>query len=222
MSKGFNNKYMSKQSQKLRRVVPIKKYIIEKIDDNQNIKRLCRYMTTTPLLNKGKTYDGKMIEQPDLVESLKSDSAESGVATIGKQVIYPYPFTEDVIERDRVTIYVYSPRTTINPSAVSGGRNFNDYTGKHLFHIQVVFPLEYEEIEPYAEERSMSIACEIADMIDDLYIEGDAREIVGDIQFKIMGEITSQRLSTSGYAIMTIPVWTEMFTMRLHTSLIER
>lgn len=222
MLAGLNNKYVLKQSQKLRRIVPIKRYIIDKIDENQNIKRLCRYMTTTPLLNKGKTYDGKMIEQPDLVESLKSDAAESGIATISRQVIYAYPFTEDVIEKDRVTIYVYSPRTSINTSAVGNRRNYDDYTGKHLFHIQIVYPIEYEEIEPYAEERSMSIACEIADMLDDLYIEGDAREIVGDIQFKIMGEITSQRLSTSGYAITTIPVWTDMFGMRVDSKLIER
>lgn len=220
---GLNNRYVSTKSQKFRRIVPIKRYMIDKIDNNQNIKRLCRYMTTTPLLNRGKTYNGKMIAQPDLIESLKFDAEnEKGEAIISKRVIYPHQFTEDVVDRDRVTIYVYSPRTTINLREVMVGRDHQDITGQHLFNISIVYPLEYEEIEPYAEERSMAIACEIADMLDDLFIEGETREIVGDIQFKIKGEILTQRLATSGYAITTIPIWTEMFTMRLHSSLIER
>ena len=51
----FNNQYMGTKSQKLYRVSPLKNYIVGLIDNNQNIKRLCRYMTKTPTYNKGMT-----------------------------------------------------------------------------------------------------------------------------------------------------------------------
>ena len=189
MEHGMNNKYLDTKSQKLSRIVPIKNLIIDKIDENQNIKRLCRYMTTTPLLPKGKTYDGKIINQPDLTESLKVDVETKGEAFVSGTVIYPYV----------------------------------SYIGNHLFYIDVVFPLEYNNIEPYGEERAYSIAYEILDMFDDLYIEDDyTRDIVGDIRFKVEGEILNKRLSVTNYAILSIPLYVPYTTVRVKSNLLER
>lgn len=224
MEHGMNNKYLDTKSQKLSRIVPIKNLIIDKIDENQNIKRLCRYMTTTPLLPKGKTYDGKIINQPDLTESLKVDVETKGEAFVSGTVIYPYGFTEDVVDRDRLTIYVYCPRTILSTDSrkVYDDRTVS-YIGNHLFYIDVVFPLEYNNIEPYGEERAYSIAYEILDMFDDLYIEDDyTRDIVGDIRFKVEGEILNKRLSVTNYAILSIPLYVPYTTVRVKSNLLER
>lgn len=221
---GLDNKYMGTRSQKLSRIVPIKNYIIDKIDSSQEIKRLCRYMTTTPLLPKGRTYDGKMVNQPDLIGSLKEDVDVDNDATIGGTIIYPYGFTEDVIDKDRLTIYVHSPKTLINNQAVSGRRrdDIDDYTGRHLFYVEIVYPLEYNNIEPYGEERAFCIADYLSDILDDLTIEGEIREVVGDCRLRIEGEILNKRLSVTGYGILVLPIWTTYITTRLRENLVVR
>lgn len=224
MENGLNNFYMNTKSQKFSRIVPIKNHLIDLIDSNQKIKRLSRYMTTTPLLPKGKTYDGKIVNQPDIVGSLKEKIEANGDHVVSEKVIYPNGFSEDVVDDDRLTIYVHCPRTTINNNAVTGRRrdDVDDYTGRHLFYIEIVYPLEYNNIEPYGEERAMSIACEIADMIDEMYIGGETREVVGDCRFKIEGEILNKRLSVTGYGILVMPVWVTTITTRLKAHLVER
>lgn len=220
----FNNRYMGTKSQKLRRITPIKNYIIDAIDSSQNIHRLCRYMTYTPLMPKGMTYDGKIIEQPDVEGSLKGSVDAKGDAFISDTIIYPYAFTEDVVDKDRLTIYVHSPKTIINNQAVSGRRrdDVDDYTGRHLFYVEIVYPLEYNNIEPYGEERAFMVAQEIADIIDELSIEGEYREIIGDCPLRVEGEILNKRLSVTGYGILVVPIWTTFITTRLNQNLIER
>lgn len=213
----LNNKYIGTKSQKLTRIVPMCNYIIDKIDSNQDIKRLCRYMTTTPLLNRGKTYDGQIIQQPNLVDSLKGKISNDKSAMITEQVIYPTRFTEDVIDKDRVTIYVHCPKTSINQNAASGRRrdDVDDYTARHLFYVEIVYPLEYENIDPYGDQRSYSIACAIMDEIDGLYVDGNVRDIVGDCRFVVEGEVLNKRLSVTGYGILVIPIWTTIITNRI-------
>lgn len=220
----LNNKRLGTRTQKIWRIVPIKNYIIDALDSSQEIKRLCRYMTKTPLLPKGKTYDGKIINQPDVNGSLKGDVDFRGDGFINGTIVYPYAFTEDVIDRDRLTIYVHSPRTTINNQAVSGRRrdDIDDYTARHLFYVDIVYPLEYNNIEPYGEERAFAVAQELLDIIDDLYIEGETREIVGDCYLRIEGEILNKRLSVTGYGILSIPVWTTYITTRIREDLLVR
>ena len=220
----LNNRYMGTRSQKFWRIVPIKNYIIDALDSSQEIKRLCRYMTTTPLLPKGRTYDGKVVDQPDVEGSLKGDVEDKGSHFVNGTIIYPHSFSEDVIDHDRLTIYVHSPRTTINNQSVSGRRvdDVDDYTARHLFYVEIVYPLEYNNIEPYGEERAFAIAQEMADIIDDLYIEGDARGTIGDCLLRVEGEILNKRLSVTGYGILVIPVWTTTITTRIKDHLLVR
>ncbi len=211
MSIDLNNQYIGTESQKLRRISPIKNYLIDSINNNQNIKRLCRYMTTTPLLNKGKTYDGEIVSQPDLVDSLLHPATKDTQATIKDTVLVPYAFSDDIVSEKKVSVYAYSPKTLIDTSY--RGRH-HDIVCRHLFVVEVVYPQEYDRIEPYGDERSNLIACEILNMFDNHYISGELRELVGDCQFKIEGEISDLRLSKAGYMITTIPIWVSFIGVR--------
>ncbi len=211
----LNNRHMGTVSQKLKRVVPIKNYIAKKIDDSQEIKRLARYMTVTPLMAKGKSYDGKMIVQEDLTDSLMGYAENDKGASIRDQVLYNYAFNEDVLEEKRLTIYVHSPRSTFNLNMANNNsyRGVDDYTGRHIFFVEVVYPIMYNEIQPFGNERAMSIACEIANLFDNLSIEEEL-EGVGFCELNIEGEVLDARLSTSGYMCVMIPIATTVFTRR--------
>ena len=88
----FNNQYMGTKSQKLYRVSPLKNYIVGLIDNNQNIKRLCRSMTKTPTYNKGMTYDNQLIQQPDLVDSLLYPVKTDEQATVTDRIVHIVQF----------------------------------------------------------------------------------------------------------------------------------
>lgn len=195
----INNHYMNSRSQKLYRVSPLKNYIINKIDNNQNIKRLSRYLTQTPLLNKGLTYDGLMIKQPDLMDSLTKAVTKDQNVSIKDAILTPHPFSEDIISEKKISIYVYSPRTSFN---ITGG----EVIGKHRFVIEIVYPTEYNAIEPFGQERVNLICCEILNEFDGLCVDGELRDLIGECQFKVTGDLNNVRLSKAGYMIATVPL----------------
>lgn len=195
----MNNYYLNTRSRKLYRVSPLKNYIINKIDNNQNIKRLSRYLTQTPLLNKGLTYDGLMVKQPDLVDSLLKVATNDKNVSVKEAILNPHPFSEDIISEKKVSIYVYSPRTTFN---ITNG----EVVGKHTFVIEIIYPTEYNAIEPFGQERVNLIACEILNEFDGLFVEGELRDLIGECQFKVNGDLTNLRLSKAGYMIATVPL----------------
>lgn len=210
-----NNVYMGAKSAKLRRIVPIKKFLIEKIDNNQEIKRLSRYYSRTPLLNRGIGYDGGKIVQPDLVDSLTQQVVvDTNVSETAKnKILFSHAFSGEVLDERQVSIYVYSYKSVYNPNIVNGRTNYgiDDIVGKHFFNVDIVYPLEFNELDSRYEERAMQIACKITDLFDGAYITGDHREYTGDCQICIAGELTDLRLSTSGYMILTIPLYVQVY-----------
>lgn len=207
---GVNNKFMGKRSAKLKRIVPLKIYMMEQIDNSQKIKRLSRYYTRTPLLNKGVSYNGEMVKQPDLVDSLRLPTVDDKVSeTADKRILYDYAFSGEVLSNRQISIYVHCHKSTFNPNMVSGRLSYgvDNIVGKHFFNIDVIYPIEFNQLDSLYEERANSIACEIVDLLDGKQIEGAAREFTGDCTVHLAGEVTDLRVRTSGYMGMTIPFY---------------
>lgn len=203
-------------SQKLYRIVYLKNYLVKKIDENQTIKRLCRYMTTTPLLNKGYSYDHRLIQQPDLVDSLLEPVVHDTQVSIKDPTLVPYAFSESVLNDRKLSIYVHCPYSSFSPNGSTGRSSLNgaDVTGRHKFMIEIIYPIEYDRLEPFGEERANLIGCEILNLIDGQYVDEETRKKVGECQFRVQGEITNLRLSTSGYMVLSIPVLTSVIGLR--------
>lgn len=220
MSENPNLPYLNTKSQKLFRVSPLKNYLVEQIDQHQPIRRLTRYLTATPLMNRGVTYDGKRLDQPDLQDSLLSPVTTDTKASIQEAVLIPYPFNEETVYEQRINIYVYSPRT----SFTSGARlhSTNADLGKHHFYIDIVYPLVYDRVEPFGQERSLLIACEILNLFDQTYVDESLEAIVGRCQFVVSGDITSLRLSKTGYMVTSIPLTVITPTDRVDLERLER
>ena len=210
-TKELNDYYLNTSSQKLYRVSPIKNYIIDKIDNNQKIKRLSRYLTTTPFLNKGMSYSGEMVHQPDLLDSLKEKTVLDSLASVSEPVLTAYPFSEDILSEKKLKIYVYSPRTEI--SSPYRGRN-HDLVCQHTFMVEIVYPMAYDRIEPNGQERANLIACEVLNEFDGVGVDETLKELVGECEFEILGDITNLRLSKAGYMITSIPITVSFIGIR--------
>ena len=205
-----NNKYMGKKSAKLRRIVPLKLYAMELIDNSQKIKRLSRYYTRTPLLNRGVGYNGDKVKQPDLVDSLRFPIENDNVSeTADKRILFDYAFSGEVLSERQISIYVHCHKSTFNPNMVSGRLSYgvDNIIGKHFFNIDIIYPIEFNQLDSLYEERANSIACEIVDLLDEKTVEGEAREFTGDCTFHLAGDVTDLRVGTSGYMGMTIPFY---------------
>lgn len=214
MNPDLDNHLLQTKSQKLSRVSILKNYITQRIDDNQNIKRLCRYLTKTPLHSRGLTYDNRKVNQPDLVDSLLYEVETDTQAQSQGASLVPYTFSEAILSEQQISIYVHCPKTSFNTSRTTGFGQ-DRLLGSHLFAIEIVFPQTYDRIDPYGEERHLLIASEILDMFDGTSISEELRKVVGDVNFHIVGDITTLRLSKAGYLITTIPIQVTVPSMRV-------
>lgn len=206
----MNNQTNLTKSPKARRIVPLRNFIAKTIDENQNIKRYCRYYTKTPLLNRGIGYDGRMYQQPDLVDSLEGviikDKTASNTAT--SQILVKSAFSGDVLSERQVSIYIHCPSSTFNPHVGTSKISYGSYNviGHHFFEINIVYPNEINALDSVEQERAYEIANEIIDALDGQGVDEYTKEFTGDCEFSVEGNMTDLRLGTSGYMVLTIPV----------------
>ncbi len=204
-------------SSKFKRVVPLKSILLDLIDNNQEIKRLARYYTKTPLINRGLGYDGVLYSQPDLKDSLTLPVVEdkNASSTAKKRVLFNYAISNDVIDERQVMIYVHSPKSSFNPNMVNGRPSYgiDEIVGKHFFDINIAYPLEFNELDSVHEERANKIACLISDLVDGYEItnKSEYHKYVGNCVFRIAGEYTDLRLGVSDYMMITIPLYVFVF-----------
>ena len=149
-----NNKFFP--TQKGADIIGVKNYLVEKICENENIRKYCRWLTKTPLAKNGLGYDNEIILQHELDDEYdlrKEVKAEKGMCY--KQILYPYMFNEDVVDLNQIFMFVYPY-----------SNNFNKALGKNVYHVTICMPLEYNEIAPFGDERLYKILYEIIDMFD--------------------------------------------------------
>ena len=191
-------------SNKIKLVGILKSYIVNVIKSNQEIKRYTKYLTKTPLFNKGKTYRGELLNQPDLnislLEDLPNEKDSKGNYKVLPNVLgrnkslVPYIFDEDLMKEDQVTIFVFNTRD-----------RFYDYkeTGDYHFRIIVAYNKDYNILEPYGDERSLKICEVLSDYFDDEFmyeefIDKRYKNVCGDVKFQIE-HIEEIRISKLGY-----------------------
>ena len=129
---------------KLKKLTKIKNEIAKIIDENQDIKRYCTYLTNTPLLSMGMNADGKMQKQPNLTSSI-----------IDKNII-PYRFMEDILANSEVIIFVYFDEAELSKQSL----------GSYIFFIDVFVPKPYDVLKEIGQERNVEIATTISDLLD--------------------------------------------------------
>lgn len=160
------------KTRKLKPLMDLKNYIVKKIDNNQSIKRYCKYLTYEPLELTSINYSGVAVNQPDIKESLIED-----IKDLNKSAnIIPYTLnnTDSILEK-KVLIFIHNYK--------------NDLRGKMgeiTFMVDIACPKLFNKL-PFGEERIYKIAEQIIEELDDKYVEEPYIDSIGAYKFRVDG-----------------------------------
>lgn len=188
---------------KTSKVSLIEKYICEKIDESQEIKRLCRYMTLDPTELVALDYSNNIIEQPDLKDSLSKPVRHDKVSRgCEERVIIPLMFSGEVVEALHPYIYVYCDQISFATE-----REGISPIGSLFFTIDIVYDMSTEELADWS-RRSWAIAGLIMDLFDEVVItEPEYVEKVGNLKFMLSSNnIRNMKMApNTTMGVLTIP-----------------
>lgn len=190
---------------KLSRASILSKYLCINIDKNQDIKRLCRYLTLEPLEQYSMDYDDKIMMQPDLKDSLlentKTDKVSQGCE---ERVLYRTMFGNTVVDSMHPAIYVYCDEINFYNQ-----KNGTQAVGTMAFYIDIIYDISTEELFNW-QQRSWSIGQIIMDMFDNVPItDKEYTDLVGNITFTVgMNAITNKKLApNTTLGVLSIPLY---------------
>lgn len=202
--KDINAKYLGSQSNKLRRVPIIEQYLCE-IIDCQEIRRLVRYMTLDPLADFAIDYNNKLVQQPDLQDSLMEvalhDIVSNGTDGIA---LDNHMFTNEVMDSSRVLIFVYCSDIVFSEGASKFGSSSMGY---QLFTVDIVYPLSVDKLCDGL-KRSWAIATIITDRVDEMSVTNpEYVQNIGNIKFEFKEQRASNRklAPNTDLGILSIP-----------------
>ena len=188
---------------KTSKVSLIEKYICEKIDESQEIKRLCRYMTLDPTELVALDYSNNIVEQPDLKDSLSKSVRHDKVSQgCEERVIIPLMFSGEVVEALHPYIYVYCDQISFSTE-----REGVSPIGSLFFTIDIVYDMSTEELADWS-RRSWAIAGLIMDLFDEVVItDPEYVEKVGNLKFMLSSNnIRNMKMApNTTMGVLTIP-----------------
>lgn len=199
------NQFNVNDSKKISRAAAIVQYLCESIDNNQDIKRLCRYLTPDPLADYAIDYGNNVFMQPDLNESLMSNVKNDKVSPgCEKRILFRTMFSDKVAESLSPLIYVYCDEVSFFSE-----RGGSSQIGTMLFYVDIVYDISTEELIDW-QYRSWTIGQAIMNMFDEIPITDEkyAKE-VGNIKFRCgQMSITNKKLSpNTSLGVLSIPLY---------------
>lgn len=209
----YLNEKLSNKSRKMRLMSDIKKDIISKICnlhsvEGQELARLVRYLTKTPLWNKGITETNEIVLQPDLLVGIDKVLKENEDVSANSRgnILIPYAFSEELLKEEKILIFIQSPKGV-----------FKNHIGKYQFVLRVAYMDSLNVLEPYGDERALEIASRLCDMFDETYTSIE-KEIDGEIKttsYKYtIDETIDFKLSKQGYSMRDIVLSIESVVLR--------
>ena len=199
------DKYLGTKSNKFRRVPYIVEYLM-KVIDCQEIRRLCRYYTLDPLAEEAFDYNGNLVDQPDLNDSLEFKVVRDKVSAGAEDpILIAETFSNAIINYNKMQICVYPYEITFSERASRYGTSTFGYM---TFHIDIIYPMQLNKLADHM-QRAWSIACIIMDAIDDKTIlDEELHKHTGDIKFEFKENMaTNYKLApNSDMVILTVPI----------------
>lgn len=193
MSTNFNDK-REKHGNKLRKVNFLTNYIVNKIDENQEIKRFVLYGTNNPLGNKSCDLNKNLITQPDITKSL-----------LDENVLFNNPFNEDILDKEKVCyIFVYP---------YSANYKKNDI-GDLEFVVNILSPSEYNNLTR-GDKRIFEISYRIEDLLDQYVIKSDEGNLeVGNVMFELTASSYTRLSKVTSIENLALKFKVRISTMR--------
>ena len=199
------DKYLGTKSNKFRRVPYIVEYLM-KVIDCQEIRRLCRYYTLDPLAEEAFDYNGNLVDQPDLNDSLEFKVVRDKVSAGAEDpILIAETFSNAIINYNKMQICVYPYEITFSERASRYGTSTFGYM---TFHIDIIYPMQLNKLADHM-QRAWSIACIIMDAIDDkTVLDEELHKYTGDVKFEFKENMaTNYKLApNSDMVILTVPI----------------
>ena len=193
MSTNFNDK-RKEYGNKLRKVNFLTNFIIDKIDENQEIKRYVLYGTNNPLGENGQNLERKIITQPDIKGSL-----------IDKNVLFNSPFNPNIEEKEcTCCIFVYP---------YSANYKKNDI-GDLEFVVNILSPSQYNNLAR-GDKRVFEIGYRIEDLLDQYVIKNeDGNCEIGNVMFELTSSSYSRLSKVTSIENLALKFKVRISTMR--------
>ena len=193
MSINFNDK-REKHGNKLRKVNFLTNFIVNKIDENQEIKRFVLYGTNNPLGNKSCDLNKNLITQPDITKSLLEEN-----------VLFNNPFNESILDEEKVCyIFVYP---------YSANYKKNDI-GDLEFVVNILSPSEYNNLTR-GDKRIFEISYRIEDLLDQYVIKSDEGNLeVGNVMFELTASSYTRLSKVTSIENLALKFKVRISTMR--------
>ena len=193
MSINFNDK-REKHGNKLRKVNFLTNFIVNKIDENQEIKRFVLYGTNNPLGNKSCDLNKNLITQTDITKSL-----------LDENVLFNNPFNEDILDEEKVCyIFVYP---------YSANYKKNDI-GDLEFVVNILSPSEYNNLTR-GDKRIFEISYRIEDLLDQYVIKSDEGNLeVGNVMFELTASSYTRLSKVTSIENLALKFKVRISTMR--------
>lgn len=196
-------------SNKLRYLAPISKYIMDTIDSDREIKRLMRWVTLAPLSKRSEDYNGKVVSQYDLVDSLMSPTKEGNVKIEGNDIAESNKcLFSGLFDPNMINIKI--PKIFVTAKGIDSGRDINNM----IFSINILVSDEQNNLKSYGQERIFELAIRICDLFDGTTIDNE--EVIkstGDVEFNLSKKAIIKNILGKSQQIYLIPIQLEVFNI---------
>lgn len=198
------------------KIIAIKTYIVDKIRKNQNIQRYCFYLTKQPTARKSVNYKGDVIYQRDLNIDLTQENTvnvgadpndNTKTVTVPASII-PYAYNDKMISEEQVIIFIHNYQNDLK-----------NLIGENIVAVDVLVPYVYDQIQPKYGQRLYKIVREIIEEFDDVDVEEEFVEDLGNLHFTVVGDSNGkgveQRINkTNEILIYTLFITTSLINGR--------
>ena len=202
-----------KKSNKIKKANALVDYVC-KVADTQEFRRLCRYLTLDPLSDEAIDYGGKLVQQPDLKDSLEATVVRDKHITGGTEppCLFRHMFTRQLVEDSKIQMFVYCSDVTFSERAMRYGTSS---VGNLTIVIDIVYSIEVDKLEDY-QQRSWAIAGLLMDYLDDEAPQEEYKKILGDVkfEFKETNAVNAKLFKDSSMAVLSIPFTVSVIGMK--------
>ena len=191
--------------------------MINEINGDEIIKRYLTFLTKQPLENKSVDKNGTILYQYDIpsrldIPTVKYCVSKPTVTTkeyrTSEQILYSEPYQDSKITGNYPTVFVHNY-----------SYDCNNIIGSNIYMIDILIPSEYLNVNsigsPIIESRLHKIMGRIAYLFDKVTLDEVSKEYLGDIEFKIVGKPTEEKINkTNDITITTIAIETKLINCR--------
>lgn len=192
--------------------------MVNEINADKELVRLMTFISKNPLADRSVDYNNVKVYQYDIPEklnvpiikySISKPTETTKIYRTSEQILFPYSYNDKKVTGNYPIMFVHNY-----------SYDCNNIIGSNIYCIDLLIPSQYEEIQTIegsslVENRLHKIMGRIAYLFDKVSLDDESREYLGDIEFKIVGKPTEEKINkTNDITITTIPIEVKLINCR--------